>query len=65
MNKREHYQRMAADCLRYAHEARDPTNKALLLEMGQVWGRLAEQAQAADDLPSAASLEGAPSDQPN
>ena len=45
MAKGDHYQRMAAECLRHAQEAPDPANKALLLEMAQTWVRLAEQAR--------------------
>ena len=36
-----HYQRMAAECIRLAQSASDPTNKAVLLEMAATWTRLA------------------------
>lgn len=33
---------MAAECVRLAHDARDPANKAQLLEMAQDWVDLAK-----------------------
>jgi hypothetical protein len=45
--KVEHYQQMAAECLRVARTAVDQANKAVLLEMAQNWVRLAEQVKAA------------------
>jgi hypothetical protein len=44
VKKKEHYQRMAAECLRIAHNAQDPNNKAVLVDMAATWTRLAEQA---------------------
>jgi len=44
VRKKEHYQRMAAECLRIAHNAQDPNNKAVLVDMAAAWTRLAEQA---------------------
>jgi hypothetical protein len=46
MPKIQDYQYRAAECLRLARGTRNPTNKALLLEMAQTWVKLAEQAQA-------------------
>ncbi len=43
MSTFQDYQRRAAECLLLAHEAKDGTNKALMLEMAQTWLRLAEQ----------------------
>ena len=42
------YQHRAAECLRMAHGTRNPTNKALFLEMALTWVKLADQAQARD-----------------
>jgi len=42
----EEHQQRAAECMRLAQSAVDPTNKALLLEMAQCWARLAGQTQA-------------------
>jgi hypothetical protein len=42
VDRKEHYQRMAGECLKLAHNSDDPTNKALLLEMAQSWVKLAE-----------------------
>jgi hypothetical protein len=56
VNKREHYQRIAAECLRFAQTAVDPTNKALLLDMAHVWVKLAEQTGEAEAMSPGASL---------
>jgi hypothetical protein len=45
VNRKEHYQRMAGECLKLAHDIDDPRNKALLLEMAQSWLKLAEMTQ--------------------
>jgi hypothetical protein len=50
--KAEEYQQRAADLLRVAQEATDPTNKALLLEMAQAWINLAERAKRDQDDPA-------------
>ena len=42
MLRTQDYQQKAAECLEQARAAKDPTNKALLLEMAQAWIRLAE-----------------------
>jgi hypothetical protein len=44
VQKKDHYQRMAGECVRLAHDCSDPVNKAVLLDMAQAWVRLAEQA---------------------
>jgi hypothetical protein len=44
----EHYQGMAAQCVRLAQGASNETSKVLLLEMAQAWARLAEQVRAAE-----------------
>jgi hypothetical protein len=41
----EDYRRMAAECVRLAHNTSDPTNKAVLVEMAQSWLHLAKIAQ--------------------
>lgn len=38
------YQRYAARCLEEARNTVDPRHKAFLVEMGQAWQRLADQA---------------------
>ena len=40
------YQQRATECLRLAKLANDPSNRRLLLELGQAWSRLAEQPTA-------------------
>jgi hypothetical protein len=62
VNKRQHYQGLAAECLRHAHETANLACKTLLLEMGQVWGRLAEQAPEAEGSPIAANAQVVPPD---
>lgn len=46
---------LAADCLRLAQDANDPSEKALLVEMAERWRLLAEQFEArqksADETP--------------
>ena len=44
-SKKEHYQRMAAECLELADDSDDPGNKALLLSLAQSWAHLAKLAQ--------------------
>ena len=36
----QEYQHKATECLRLAHTANDPSNKALLIELAQAWLRL-------------------------
>jgi hypothetical protein len=50
VSKSSEHQRRAAECLRLAHEARDQTNKTLLLEMAQTWIKLAEQKRATEQI---------------
>ena len=45
MSTAETYRRHAADCLRLAHSASSPTDRALLMEMAALWQRLAERAE--------------------
>jgi hypothetical protein len=42
LDRKEHYPRMAGECLKLAHDSDDPTNKALHLEMAPSWVKLAE-----------------------
>ena len=35
----------AAECVRVAQQLRDPTDKAMLLDMAEMWRRLAERAE--------------------
>jgi len=48
VNKKEHYQRMAGECVRLARDCSDPSNKTVLLDMAQTWARLADQPGAAE-----------------
>jgi hypothetical protein len=41
----ERYRRYAANCLKIAEQIRDQTIKGSLLDMAQVWVKLAEQAE--------------------
>jgi hypothetical protein len=40
---------MATECLRFAQDANDPKNRAVLVEMAQAWIRLAEQARQSEN----------------
>jgi len=51
------YQHRTAECLRLARGTRNPTNKALFLEMALTWVKLAEHAQAKQTEAPAALLE--------
>ena len=44
MSLPDRYRMFAAECERVARQAADPNDKALLLEMAEVWRRLAERA---------------------
>ena len=46
MARKNHYQDMAAECLRMARNTDNPTSKALLLEMARTWVKLTEQTRA-------------------
>jgi Tfp pilus assembly protein PilX len=43
MASTDEYRRLAAECLRIAHESQNPKDRALLLRMAESWMRLAEQ----------------------
>ena len=45
--KSEEYRRLAATCLEMAREREQPQHRALLLQMAQIWARLA--AERTDD----------------
>jgi hypothetical protein len=47
MTKQERYKSLAAECLRLAQETANPSDRALLLHMAQVWLALAEKAARA------------------
>ncbi|HEY7299231.1 MAG TPA: hypothetical protein VH684_15100 [Xanthobacteraceae bacterium] len=49
MSTVEHYRQYAADCIQLAQAAGAPEDKALLLEMGVLWLRLAQRAEAAEE----------------
>jgi hypothetical protein len=49
LNTADQYRQRAAERLRLAQTMADLQDKALLLEMAQVWFRLAEQVAAAKD----------------
>jgi hypothetical protein len=42
----EYYRRNALDCLRLANTTSDVHSKAMLIDMAQAWGKLAEQAES-------------------
>lgn len=45
----EDHRERARQCLRLAQETTDPASKALLLEMAQVWIKLAETIESSSD----------------
>jgi hypothetical protein len=49
MNRVELYRSYAAECVRLARQATNPTDKTLLLEMADKWMRMAQRAEAATD----------------
>jgi hypothetical protein len=55
MGRAEQYRWFAARCLEIARTTLDPQTKAAMLQMAQVWSRLAEQNNAAGDEPRAGS----------
>jgi len=48
MPSRERYREMAAECVRIAQQSTNPEDKALLLEMADLWRRMAERAETPD-----------------
>ena len=48
MGKSDEYRRYARECLEMASAINDPRARASLLQMAQVWFRLAERALPAD-----------------
>jgi hypothetical protein len=48
-DRADDYRGHAVECLRLAQASEDPHNKALLLEMAQVWVKMAEKARASAD----------------
>jgi hypothetical protein len=52
--KSEDYRRYAEECLRLGQTTDNPQTRAILLQMAQVWLRLAEQAENGSDGPPAA-----------
>ncbi len=54
MSRVELYRSYAAECVRLARQAANPTDKALLLEMADGWIRMAERAAARMDCDDAA-----------
>lgn len=52
MGRSEQYRWFAARCLEIAHSTNDPLTKAAMLQMAQVWSRLADEIESARrDLP--------------
>jgi len=51
MASAEDYRRYAGECLRLAQESDNSREKALLLEMAEMWRRLAERANDATKHP--------------
>ena len=45
MSRAEEYRRFAAECLRVAHDSKNPKDKALMLVMAQKWRELADKAE--------------------
>lgn len=43
MTSADEYRRYAMECLRLAHDASDPDDKARLLQMAQAWHDLADK----------------------
>jgi hypothetical protein len=43
MPKSEEYREFAAECLRVAHQLKDPTERSKLIRMAQIWQELAER----------------------
>jgi len=52
MSSFDRYREFAAECLRVAQQCSNPDDKALLLEMAEVWRRMAERARKAADAKS-------------
>jgi hypothetical protein len=48
MASADQYRRYAAECIRVAQQATDPTDKLVLLQMAETWRRLAERADASN-----------------
>jgi hypothetical protein len=48
MDRGEHYEDMAAQCLKVAQSTDSPTSKLLLLQRAQAWVKLAEQVRDAE-----------------
>ena len=55
LGRAEQYRWFAARCLEIAPTTLDPQTKAAMLQMAQVWSRLAEQNNAAGDEPPSGS----------
>ena len=51
MSKAQDNERRAAECLLLAKQAKDGTNRTLLLQMAQTWRDLAERENARDRAP--------------
>jgi hypothetical protein len=49
MSLRDRYRQFAAECVRVAQQSPNPQDKALLLEMADMWRRLAERADKPND----------------
>jgi len=54
MNRVELYRSYAAECVRLARQATNPTDKTLLLEMADKWMRMTQRAVARTDADDAA-----------
>jgi hypothetical protein len=49
MGRSVEYRRFAVRCLEIARATRDERTRAVMLQMAQVWSRLAEEADASPD----------------
>ncbi len=54
MGRSEEYRRFAAECLEIVRKSQDPQTRNVLLQMAQVWSRLAHEIAEADRVTSAA-----------
>ena len=58
LSTREDYRQYAADCLRLARDAANPSDRTALLNMARTWRQLAEQAAAISCLAELVAVQG-------
>ena len=49
MSLADRYRTFAAECERVAQQAQDPKDRALLMEMAEMWRRLADRSRPSGD----------------